>query len=137
MKRPVLQPKIIAKIARSKQEVFLRADFADLAGYDQVGRVLRQLITEGQLIKIGYGLYAKARLNRINGEPMPSAPGGFCQVAQEALTRLGVAWSPGPATLAYQSGASTQVPANAEVVIQGRFSRTIAVNKYVLRRAIV
>lgn len=135
MKRAVLKPKVIAKITRSKQEVFLRADFAPLGGYDQIGRVLRQLTAEGVLIKIGYGLYAKARFNRINGEPMASAPGGFTQIAQEALTRLGVAWSPGPATLAYQSGRSTQIPANTELVIEGRFSRKIAVDHYVLRRA--
>lgn len=46
-----------------KKNVFLRKDFESLGGYKQVGRALNQLTEEGILIKIGYGLYAKARKN--------------------------------------------------------------------------
>jgi hypothetical protein len=120
------------KISRSKREVFLRSDFEKLAGYDQVGRALRQLIAEGVLIKIGYGLYAKARLNRITGKPMLSAQGGFIEVAEEALSRLGVKWEPSKSIQAYQAG-SAQIPANAEVIIFDRFNRRIGTEQFELQ----
>ncbi len=134
MKRPVLKSKIATKISRSRREVFLRSDFEKLAGYDQVGRALRQLISEGLLIKVGYGLYAKARPNRITGKPMLSATGGFTQVAEEALSRLGVKWIASKSIEAYQSG-STHIPVNAEVIILERFNRRIATEKFELQMA--
>ena len=134
MKRLSLKAKVAMKISRSKREVFLRSDFEKLAGYDQIGRAIRQLIAEGVLIKIGYGLYAKARLNRITGKPMLSAQGGFTQVAEEALSRLGVKWEPSKSIQAYQSG-STQIPANAEVIIFDRFNRRIGTEKFELQTA--
>ena len=134
MKRLSLKSKISTKISRSKREVFLRSDFENLAGYDQVGRALRQLTSEGTLLKVGYGLYAKARPNRITGKPMLSAEGGFSQVAQEALSRLGVKWQPSESVQAYQAGAA-QIPANAEVIILDRFNRRIGTEKFELQMA--
>jgi len=68
MARRTLKNGISAKIRRSCKEVFKRSDFEQLAAYDQVGRALHNLAREGALIKIGYGLYAKARVNRITGQ---------------------------------------------------------------------
>lgn len=68
MRRITLKSKIDAKIGRSNRLVFVRSDFSTLGGYDQVGRALRSLVAEGKLITVGYGLYAKARLNRLTGE---------------------------------------------------------------------
>ncbi len=134
MKRLSLKSKVSTKISRSKREVFLRSDFENLAGYDQIGRALRQLTSEGTLLKVGYGLYAKARPNRITGKPMLSAEGGFSQVAEEALSRLGVKWQPSKTVQAYQAG-STQIPANAEVIVLDRFNRRIATEKFELQMA--
>ena len=53
--------KVTARINRSKRYVFARTDFTDIAGYDQVGRVLKKLVDAGDLMRIGYGLYTKAR----------------------------------------------------------------------------
>jgi len=134
MSRSTLKSKLTTKISRSKREVFLRSDFEKLAGYDQVGRALCQLTSDELLVKIGYGLYAKARPNRITGKPMLSAKGGFTQVAQEALSRLRITWETSPATKAYQAG-STQIPANAEVIIFDRFSRKIGMERFALQTA--
>jgi hypothetical protein len=134
MKRLPLKSKVATKISRSKREVFLRTDFEKLAGYDQIGRALRQLTSDGVLLKVGYGLYARARPNRITGKPMLAAKGGFTQVAEEALSRLGVKWEPSKSVLDYQSG-STQIPANAEVIIFERFNRRIATEKFELQMA--
>jgi len=48
------------RIERQRRDVLLRSDFADLGGYDHVGRALRQLVQVGRLLKIGSGLYARA-----------------------------------------------------------------------------
>lgn len=53
----------------------------------QVGRALRQLVRENLLIKICYGLYARARVNRITGNVMvdnPSEPDGVVIEAMES-----------------------------------------------------
>lgn len=132
MQRLALKAKIGQKIARSRREVFLRSDFKKLGEYDQVGRALRQLTSDGTLIKVGYGVYAKARPNRITGKPMLAATGGFAQVAAAALNRLGVQWAPSDAVTAYQSG-SAQIPANAEVKVLQRFNRKIGTDKFQLQ----
>jgi hypothetical protein len=68
----------------------LRGDIKDIADYDQVGRALRELVQEGLLIKIGYGLYARARINRITGNVMADNPSGSDCVVIEAMEKLGV-----------------------------------------------
>ena len=56
MKRLSLKSKVATKISRSHREVFLRSDFEKRAGYDQIGRALRQLTADGVLVIVGYGL---------------------------------------------------------------------------------
>lgn len=124
MARLPLKAKIINRISRSKRQVFLRDDFATLGDYDQVGRALKQLIREGQLLKLGYGLYAKARLNQFTHRPTLAAPGGFNQVATEALNRLRVDWEPAEAMNAYAQG-SPQIPTSTQIRVKKRFSRKI------------
>ena len=133
MNTQTLKDKVNTKIDRSVRQVFLRSDFIKLGGYDQIGRALRDLAAEGKLIKVGYGLYAKARPNRLTGKPMLAAEGGFVAVAKEALKRLGVKWTDTNFD-AYQKG-STQIPANAQVVVFGRFNRKIGTDKFKLQIA--
>ena len=132
MARQSLKSGIETKIQRSCRNVFLRRDFERLGGYDQVGRALRTLAAEGKLMKIGYGLYAKARPNRLTGQPMLAADGGFSQIVQEALKRFRIKWKPADAVSAYQAG-STQIPANAEVIVFDRFNRKIGNKRFQLR----
>ena len=120
MTTQTLELRIRDKIRKSRRMVFLRDDFAALGGYDQVGRVLRQLEAQGRLVRIGKGLYAKARPNRITGKPMIAAPGGFDQAAKEALNRLGVQWEParkglsgGPHTNSGASDGQSQRPVSS------------------------
>jgi len=131
MAKESLKSNIEAKIRRSCRNVFLRRDFGRLGGYDQVGRALRTLVAEGKLMKIGYGLYARARPNRLTGQPMLTVDGGFNEIAQEALNRLRIKWKPADFVSAYQAG-STQVPANAEVIVFDRFNRKIGNDRFQL-----
>jgi hypothetical protein len=129
MSTETLKTRMRDKIRKSRRTVFLRDDFAVLGDYDQVGRALRQLEAQGRVVRVGKGLYAKVRQNRITGQPMLAAPGGFAQVAKEALNRLGVQWEPASAEQAYQTG-STQIPARVVVRVKGPFQRRIAYGKY-------
>lgn len=122
-----IKARIQSRLKRSKRYVFTRDDFKDLAGYDQIGRALRELLKEGQLLKVGYGVYTKARQNAITGKLMPAAPGGSAAVVIEVLERLKVDYRLVGATSAYNSGKSTQIPASVEIKTSPRFKRTLSV----------
>ncbi len=111
------------RIARSKREVFIREDFADLGTYAQVGRCLKSLVAKNTLIRIGQGLYAKAILGPITNEPIPRR--GFDTIAREALNRLGVETVPSSYERLYNSGKTTQVPTGRFIGVKGRVARKI------------
>lgn len=119
--------RIQSRLKRSKCYVFTRDDFKDLAGYDQIGRALHELVKEGLLLKVGYGDYTKARQNAITGKLMPAVPGGSAAVVIEALDRLKVDYRLVGATSAYNSGKSTQIPASLEIKTSTRFKRALSV----------
>lgn len=125
-----IQDRIQTRVKRSKRSFFLRSDFTDIADYDQVGRGLRSLVREGLLLKIGYGLYVRARINRITGQLMPDNPAGNDGVMIEAMERLGVDYQLDDLSLKNLSGESTQIPAKVKIIPKSsRFTRKIAVGK--------
>ncbi len=73
MKPESLEERLSNRIARKRGDVFLRADFSDLGGYDQVGRALRGLVRKGRLMKVGYGLYT--RRQAASGQRHPGTRG--------------------------------------------------------------
>jgi hypothetical protein len=110
--------------------VFVRDDFTDLAEYDQVGRCLRNLVAKKKLVKIGYGLYAKAGVSPLTGKAVPRV--GLREVACQALQRLHVETVPSSYERAYNAGRITQVPTGRVVGVKGRISRKIGYDgKYV------
>ena len=124
MKRSLtLERRIFRRVARKTGNVLLRDDFKDLGGYDQVGRVLKHLVEQGKLIRIGYGLYAKAKLSTLTGETVPVAT--LPKLGKEALSRLNVQTMPTKAEQAYQEGHSTQVPTGRMIGVKSRISRKI------------
>ena len=121
-----LRERIEERIARKRRDVvFLPREFRDLGGEDQVLRVLRRLVREKRLVRLGYGVYGRAVVSRLTGEPLLYSPNGFLGAAREALTKLGVAWEPTEAERAYNESRSTQVPLNPVVRVRGRFSRRL------------
>jgi hypothetical protein len=127
MRRPkTLREKIETRIARKcGEDVFLTREFRDLAGEDQVLRALRVLVREKRLIRLGYGVYGRAVVSRLSGEPILYSPNGFLGAARQALTKLGVAWEPSESERNYNERRSTQIPLNPVVRIRGRFSRRL------------
>lgn len=121
-----LENRIAYRMVRSKLNVFVREDFEGLAGYDQVGRALRQLAREGKILKIGYGLYAKARPSSLTGELVPVLP--LPALAKEAIARLGLETYPSRLEQEYNAGRTTQVPTGRLIAVKGRISRRIGYN---------
>jgi hypothetical protein len=121
-----LRERIEGRIARRlREDVFLPREFADLGGEDQVLRALRQLVREKRLVRLGYGVYGRAVVSRLSGEPMLYSPNGFLGAARQALNKLGVTWEATDAEQSYNEGRSTQVPLNPVVRVKGRFSRRL------------
>jgi hypothetical protein len=125
--RRTLRERIEERIARKRRDdVFLPREFSDLGGEDQVLRVLRGLVRENRLVRLGYGVYGRAIVSRLTGEPILYSANGFLGAARQALTKLGVAWEPTEAERAYNEGRSTQVPINPVVRVRGRFARRLS-----------
>lgn len=121
-----MRERIEARIVQRKcEDVFLTREFRDLGGEDQVLRVLRGLVRDKRLVRLGYGVYGRAVVSRLSGEPILYSPNGFLGAARQALTKLGVEWEPTDAERAYNKGRSTQVPVNPVVRVKGRFSRRL------------
>ncbi len=125
MPRPTLRKRIETRIARTRSDVFLPREFADLGGEDQVLRALRELVQRKQLIRLGYGVYGRAVISRLSGEPMLDSTRGFIGAVQETLDKLRVPWEASAARIAYNEGRSTQVPVNPVLRVKGRFSRKL------------
>lgn len=124
---------IYQKIKRSRRYVFERKDFDDVASYDQVGRALRQLVKQGDLIKIGYGLYTKAKLNSLTGKPMPTHPGGTDALMREILKMKGVDFEMDNLSWQSLSGQSTQIPSSVQYSWNPKqFNRKLVVGNRVL-----
>jgi len=125
-RRKALRARIEERIARKTGDtVFLPREFADLSGEDQVLRALRGLVRDKQLVRLGYGVYGRAIISRLSGEPLLSTPTGLRGAAREVLTKLGVAWEPTDAERAYNERRTTQIPVNPAIKVKGRFSRRL------------
>jgi hypothetical protein len=123
--KETLEARIAKRIDRKRGDVFLRADFADLGDYDQVGRVLRRLVRAGRLLKVGFGLYTRAVPAPIGARPIP--PKGLTTL-REALERLGIRTYPSRALEDYNAGRTTQVPTGRVVAVRRRVRRKIGYN---------
>ena len=122
-----LKQRIKTRVSRTrKTDVFIPRDFADLSGDDQVLRALRSLVKEGALMRLGYGVYARAARSRLSGRVMVSSSNGFHGAALQALNKLKVPWEQSSSTKAYNRGQSTQIPVNPTVKVRKRFSRRLS-----------
>ncbi len=120
-----LRQQIFKRITKAKRDVFLTREFCELRDEDQVIRALRELVADHVLVRLGKGVYAKARVSNLSGRVVLASPGGFQAVAQQALTRLGVQWEPTDAQRAFTEKGSTQIPVNAVVKVKGPFARKL------------
>ena len=122
---------IIDRIKRSVSnrngDVFVRTDFESFGSTAQVGRALTELTAQGALVRLGVGVYAKAKPSVLSGKPIPVKP--LEVLAPQALQKFGVKLHETRLTSAYNSGRSNQVPAGV-VLNTGkrRISRKLGFN---------
>jgi hypothetical protein len=96
-------------IVLTQDDVFLRSEFARFGSSAQLSRALRHLFELGTLVKLGVGVYAKAKPSALSGKPIPVKP--LEVLAPLVLQKLGVKVSASQAVLDYNSGRSTQLAA--------------------------
>lgn len=126
--RMSVEAHIRASIRRSKCKVFLRKDFAKFGTYGQVGGALQAMLKDGILVRIGYGVYAKARPSSLSGNPVPQ--GTLIEIGLEAMRKLGIKADIGQAARDYRDGKSTQIPmATVLSVGKARVTRKIGFGK--------
>jgi len=101
--------RIKRSVANRDDAVFLRGEFDSFGSPAQIGRVLHQLVRDGVLLRLGLGVYAKAKPSVLTGKPIPVRP--LEVLAPEALGKLGVAVKPGRLAVEYNARRSTQLPA--------------------------
>jgi hypothetical protein len=104
-----LEDRLKRSIAQRKDDVFVRREFESFGSSAQLSRALKALVDKGRLVKLGVGIYAKAKPSALSGRPIPIRP--IDMLAPCALRKLGVAVGPSRLTLAYNMRQSTQLPA--------------------------
>ena len=120
-----LRKLVAARIRRSRGDVFVPADFDDLGGNVQINRVLRGLVADRTIARLGRGIYARLRRNPLTGQPMLAAEGGFDGAVRQTLRKLRVQWDETQVVRDYNAGLTTQVQANSAFAVRGRFSRRL------------
>ncbi len=128
-RKPDLADLIRNRIASNRRAAaFIREDFIDFGDYDQIGRALRELVSSGDLLRIGYGIYAKTRRSIVTGKPVPTKP--LISIAAEGLRKLGYKVAPSKAAQAYREGRSTQFPVRQALNLgEQRVSRAIQLGR--------
>ena len=118
----------IKRSIRNRSElVFRPTDFQPFGSEASVKRALKELTDIGVLVRLGVGLYAKAKPSVISGKPIPIQP--LEVLGPQALTKLGVRPTESFQTAEYNAGRSTQVPTGIVVNIgKQRISRKIGFN---------
>ena len=110
MSRFSLKERMSRSIALRKGEVLMRADFEGMGSPSQISRAFKALMAEGKIVRLGYGVYAKARSSTLSGKPVPRVT--LAELAQEALQKLDVPARLGRAQREYMEGRTTQIPVN-------------------------
>jgi hypothetical protein len=108
MSKLTIKDRIIRSISMRQGEVVLRSDFEDMGSPAQVTRGLNELVRIGRIIRIGYGVFAKAKLSSISGKPVPRQTLEILTL--ETLKKLGASPIMGLAQEKFASGKTTQIP---------------------------
>jgi len=115
--------KVLRRIGKLPTDIVLRSDLADIASPRQISRALNRLVDSGQIVKLGYGVYAK--LIRSEIAKTTYLKQGVLPTLRTALNRLNIRWEPSPEELDYQEGRSTQIPVNPKTILKDRFRREL------------
>lgn len=115
--------KVLKRINALSSDVILRSDIANLADPREISRALNRLVQSGQLVKLGYGVYAKLARSEIAQTTYLKK--GVLPTMRAALNRLNIRWEPSREEQDYQTGKSTQIPVNPTTKLKDRFRRQL------------
>lgn len=122
-----LEARVKQAIQRSRCAVILRAELRGLGSSSQLSVALRALQDQGVLVRIGVGIYAKAKPSVLSGKPIPISP--LEVLAPLALQKLGVNVQASRRVRDYNDGSTTQVPSGLVVNVgRQRVTRKIGFN---------
>jgi len=121
-----LESRLLRSIRQRSSNVVLRSEIASFGSKSQTSVALNNLIKRGVLVKIGRGVFSKAKISSISGRFIPVA--GLEVLVPEVMKKLGVSASLGKLALDNAAGKTTQLPGKF-VVNTGarRISRKITV----------
>lgn len=108
MSKATVKERISTSLGSSKDGVFLRKEFDSFGDYRQVSRAVSELVADGMLVRVGYGVYARGRKSSLSNRTVPVAT--LVSIGLEAMRKLGVKADVGKEARALRDGLSTQVP---------------------------
>jgi hypothetical protein len=101
-------------------------DFLDLSDRDQVMRALRKLIAKNLIMKVGQGVYVKAKESKLTGKIIPQID--LTGIGKAVAEKLNIKVLPSRYELWYNEGKTTQVPSGKIIAIKGTILRKIGFN---------
>lgn len=113
-----IEARIKQFVMTAQSPIVLRAELRNLGSASQLSVALRALLHQGVLVRIGTGVYAKAKRSVLSGKPIPVQP--LEVLAPIALQKLGVSVRTPQRSRAYNSGQTTQVPTGLVVNVGSR-----------------
>lgn len=123
---------MIRSVTMRRSEIVLRSDFERMGSQSQISRVLVDFVREGRLVRLGRGVFAKARRSSLSGKPVPRQP--LEVLVAETFMRLNIEASVGQSEQEYASGKSTQMPILTTFNTgQRRISRKLMLGKRSIR----
>lgn len=128
MPNATVKDRIAATLRKSKDGVFLRKEFDRFGDYRQVSRAVRDLVVAGVIVRMGYGVYARAIKSPFSGKPVPKE--ALVAIGLEAMRKMGVKADIGTFEKDLRSGTSTQIPMLPVISVgNSRINRKIGFGK--------
>ena len=122
----MIEEKMRRRIKKSKDGVFFSSDFFDLGSRTQVFYALKKLQDDDVLIRVGKGIYTRARISSLTKKPIPEK--SIREIAECVLSRVGIRVLPTKFEQSYNSGISTQVPTGLVIGVDRKVARKIGFN---------
>lgn len=66
-----IRDRMIRSVTMRRGEVVLRSDFEQMGSQSQISRIFSDFVKEERLVRLGYGVFAKARISSLTGKPVP------------------------------------------------------------------
>lgn len=123
--------KVLNRFKKIRGNIILRTDFDGLGSYRQISRVIKKLIFERKIVRIGSGIYAKAYISKYTDIPL--IKNGIDSALRDALNRLNIKYERGSAEQEYNDGKTTQIPMHNIVRLKERCRRRIGYRKSQLK----